>query len=88
MEKEIRPGVFISVITRERWIQRTEVLQGEDLRYFVEQCNKYGNVEIVLKHVFNITPDEFIDALRELEPNFNEKEDFYVVRYAPESGIF
>jgi hypothetical protein len=83
MEKEIAPGIFISVITKSRWLQRTESLKGEDLQHFMQHCNRVKNTNIIIEHIFGVQKDKFVKALRELEPKFNENDDFYAVRYAP-----
>ena len=83
METEISEGIFLSVITKEQWLKRTEALQGDDLRHFVERCNRYPETDIIIKHVLGITSKKFLKLCIELNPEFNKKEDFYVIRYAP-----
>ena len=85
MEKEISPGVYLSVITRERWLKRIDSLEGEDLRFFVERCNRIKHTNIVIENIFGLSREQFIEILRELEPEFNEKDDFYAIRYAQPS---
>lgn len=81
MEKEIKAGVFISVITREKWLERTEVLTGDDLRFFAKKCNpaknSFGYPEI------GLSKETILDACKELEPSFKPETDYFVIRYAP-----
>ena len=86
-EKEISPGLFITPITRERWLQRTDVLKGEDLKWFIESCNRFIETDILIKHIIGMTRDEFLGELLNIEPNFNPTTDYYVLRYQPKQAV-
>lgn len=83
MEKEIRPGVFISVVTLDKWQIRTAFLTGEDLKYFVEKCNPTRMATDSIKDVIGVNRKELFTVCKDLEPNFNPLMDFYVIRYQP-----
>ncbi len=84
MEKEIRPGVFISVVTLDRWQTRTAFLSGEELKYFVEKCNptRMATTDSI-KNTIGVDRDELFTVCKGLEPLFNPLTDYYVVRYKP-----
>lgn len=80
-EYEVKPGVFISVVTREKWLQRVDVLKGEDLHDFISKCNlfrMYPESDLILK-------GDLLEACRSLEPNFDTEKDYYVIRMSHEA---
>jgi len=82
MEKEIRPGVFISVITDEQFKLRINTLTGEDLRHFILKCNHFKLSRKALEGI-GIKGLEIQQACEELEPSFDPEEDYFVVRNTP-----
>lgn len=82
MEKEIKEGVFISVITMDKWLRQTETLKGEELQYFVEKCNRAKFVHHNVRYMLGVTKEKLFEILKEMEPEFNEETDDYVIRYA------
>jgi hypothetical protein len=87
MEHETRPGVFISVITRQTWLRRTELLTGDELRYFLEQCNPAKYYDNVWKDDIGVNRDEMFEILRKLDSDFDPQTDYYVIRYQPQAAI-
>lgn len=85
-EKETKPGVFISVITLDQWQVRTAVLTGEDLKYFVEKCNPLTLATDSLEDVIGVDTVGLLEVCKELEPNLNPITDYFVIRYAPNTG--
>jgi len=74
-EIEIEPGLWLSVVTREKWLRRVEVLKGDDRQFFIAKCNPAS-----------IAPDHMrkhFGMCRQIEPHFNPKTDYYVLRYEP-----
>lgn len=84
MEKETKPGVFISPITRAKWIRRIEALKGEDLREFVCKCNPASFATDNMEFIIGLKRQPLFDLCKELDPDFNPQTDFFVIRYAPE----
>lgn len=87
MEHETRPGVFISVITRQTWLRRTELLTGDELRYFLGQCNPAKNYSDVWEDDLGVNRRELFKILRKLDSEFNPKTDYYVIRYQPQQAV-
>ncbi len=81
MEKETKPGVFISVITLDQWQVRTAFLTGEDLKYFVEKCNPIRMATDSIKDVIGVNREELFTVCKDLEPNFNPLTDYYVIQH-------
>jgi len=83
MEKKIKEGVYLSFVTRERWLQRTKELTGEDLRKFVSECNPIAIApSALLKITLGMDKKQLISLGKEMEPDFNPHTDYYVIRYA------
>ena len=84
MEKEIRPGVFLSVITQEKWFNRTENLSREELTDFIMKCTplRLANSEFFIDE--SISPQELLEACRDLEPDLNAQTDYYCLRKLPQ----
>lgn len=84
MEQEIRPGVFISVITKQQWHDRVSTLAGEDLKHFREKCNLFREAKNAsLKKALGINIVELLYVCKHLNQDFDMFEDFYTVRLAP-----
>ncbi|RLD50446.1 MAG: hypothetical protein DRI97_17015 [Bacteroidetes bacterium] len=82
MEKEIRPGVFISVISHEKFADRLITLTGEDLHHFILKCNKFKLSMKALAPV-GIKPYELQMACEELDDEFDPEYDYFTVRNVP-----
>lgn len=80
MEKEIKPGIFISVVTQEQWIERTGNLTGEDLRFFVCQCNPFKLNMGSLRNE-GIKPHELQQFCEDLNEDFDPETDYFTIRY-------
>lgn len=83
VEKETKPGVFISVVTKENWLKRTDALSGEDLTHFIQKCNPFKLVTDSLEGVLGVNMAGLLKVCRDLEPEFDPISDYYTVRYAP-----
>ena len=83
MEKETKPGVFISVITLDRWQIRTAFLSGEELKYFVEKCNPTRMVTDSIKDIIGVDRNELFTVCKDLEPLFNPLTDYFAIRNSP-----
>lgn len=81
MEKEIRPGVFISVVTEDQFKSRINTLTGDDLRHFVLKCNHFKLSRKALEGI-GIKALEIQQACEELEPSF-DPDDYFVIRNTP-----
>jgi hypothetical protein len=82
METEIRPGVFISVVSQEMFHKRINTLTGEDLHHFILKCNQFKLSMKALTSV-GIKAFEIQQACEDIDPDFNPEEDYYVVRNQP-----
>jgi hypothetical protein len=83
MEHKTETGIYISVITRDKMIDRAENLSGEDLKTFVEKCNPASQVRpnsFLAQNILGMSGNELLAVCKELEPNFNPKTDYYVLR--------
>jgi len=84
MEIEIKPGVFIGVVTRSQWESRVDVLDGEDLKHFIAKCNPWVNArDRCLKKSLGISLSDLWYVVKEIEPSFHAERDYYTVRYKP-----
>lgn len=83
MEKEIKPGVFISVVTREQWVKRVDTLTGDDLAHFISKCNPASLASRILFRITGIRAYELLKICQELEPEFDPLTDYFVVRNTP-----
>ena len=83
-ETEILPGVFVSVMRKERWNERVNSLHGDDLKEFVEKCNPaFSGINIMTQHFLGMSVERFFEICKELDPEFNSWTDYYVFRYVP-----
>lgn len=77
----IKPGVYLSFVTQERWLKRTEELTGDDLRTFVAECNPISIAPPgLIRTDLGMTKDKLVALGYELEPDFNPHTDYYVIR--------
>ena len=84
MEKQVKPGVYISAITKAKWHERVEALSGDDRAFFIEQCNPFRVYSSVFIDVTGMSRTELLELCLELESDFNPETDFIVIRYAPD----
>ena len=83
-ETEIIPGVFVSVMRKERWNERVNSLHGDDLKEFVEKCNPASSgINIMTQHFLGMSVKRFYEICLELDPEFNPRTDYYIFRYVP-----
>lgn len=87
-EIESKPGVFISVITKEKWLERTSILKGPDLTYYVSQCNPAWLAGDAFIDIIGVGKKELYELCRKLEPEFNPETDYYVIRIAEPNRRF
>ena len=85
MEKEIRPGVFISVVSEERFRLRINTLTGEDLHHFILKCNHFKLSRKALEGI-GIKAFEIQQACEELDPHFDPETDYFVIRNSPQKS--
>jgi len=83
MEIETKHGVFVTLITLDKWMRQTKTLKGEDLVFFVNKCNRINQFTSIMKTILGVTPTELNKRFSEIDPNFNSETDYYSVRYAP-----
>ena len=83
MEFEYRPGLFIGVVSKQRWHDRISALSGEDRTHFIEKCNLFREARNAsLKKVFGMTIYELLYVCKHLNPKFDVNDDYYTVRIA------
>ena len=84
MEFEIKPGVFIGTVTRGQWESRVDILDGEDLKHFIEKCNPFSMArDQDLKKALGVSLSDLWYVLKEIEPGFHAERDYYTVRNSP-----
>jgi hypothetical protein len=85
MEKEIKEGIFISVVTKKQWVNRIDTLEGDDRKHFIEKCNPFNEADQrSLKKTLGFNLVDLYYLCKDIEPDFDVQEDFYTVRYAPD----
>ena len=84
MEKEIKPGLFIGVVSKQQWHDRVSSLTGEDRTHFIEKCNLFREARNAsLKKALGMTIYELLYVCKHLNPDFDVNEDYYTVRNSP-----
>ena len=85
MEHQIKPGIFLTVITQDRWFSQTEHLTREELTDFIMKCTplRLANSSFLIDE--DITPEELKAACIELEPEVDFMKDYYCIRRSASS---
>lgn len=83
MEKQIRPGVYVSVLTRNAYVDRAATLTRPELTTFIMKAKplRFAQSPSLIGH--NIDADELLSTCKELEPDLEPETDYYVLRETP-----
>lgn len=82
-EVQIKKGVYITPITKKRYMERLESLQGEDKAYFMFKCVKFSECSVTLLDSMETTLQDLFTACKAIEPDLDPETDFFAVRYFP-----
>jgi hypothetical protein len=85
MEKQIRPGIYLSVITRGDYIERATNLNRAELTTFIMKAIplRFVQSDSLIRH--GIERKDLIKTCLELQPDLDPETDYYVLREMPRS---
>lgn len=83
-EIEIRPGLFITLITRMDYEQKLMILTGEEKQEYIEKANPIKKLnDKTCVNIFAMNKEFLLLTLRSINNDFNPETDFLYVRYEP-----
>ena len=88
-ETEIRPGLFITPITREEYERNLQTLTGDVKQQYIEQANPYNKITSDgCAMIFGILKQVLTLKLWTIYRDFNPDTDFLYIRYDPKPTLF
>jgi len=88
-EIEIRPGLFITPITREEYERNLQTLTGDVKQQYIEQANPYNKITSDgCAMIFGILKQVLTLKLWTIYRDFNPDTDFLYIRYDPKPTLF
>lgn len=85
-EFETRPGVFVTPMSKDKWMDRACSLSGEDKIQFVARTNWFNMVDTTMcETIFAMKKHQLTALIIERYPEFNPLTDVIFVRYHEEA---
>lgn len=88
-ETEVRPGLFITPITREEYERNLQTLTGDAKQQYIEQANPYHKITpdgcvMIFGMIKQLLTLKLWTIYRDFDPNT----DFLYIRYDPKPTLF
>lgn len=88
-ELELRPGLFITPITREEYERNLQTLTGDAKQQYLEQANPYNKITSDgCVNIFGMIKQLLTLKLWTIYRDFNPDTDFLYIRYDPKPTLF
>lgn len=88
-ETEIKPGLFITPITREEYERNLQTLTGDAKQQYLEQANPYNKITSDgCVNIFGMIKQLLTLKLWTIYRDFNPDTDFLYIRYDPKPTLF